>query len=185
MTIHCKERSVLDSLRYPIGQFNATPNPTLEDRIKWIQDIAEIPIILRLTVQDLTEKQLHIPYRPGGWTVCQVVHHMADNDMNAYIRFKRALTEDNPTAGSYREDLWAELSDYRTPIEPSLVLIDSIHSRFVVILRSLHLSDFQKTFTSPTHGEMSLDVATQRYAWHGRHHIAQIDSLKKRLALLI
>jgi len=177
MTINCKERSVLDSLRYPIGQFNATPNPTPEDRIKWIQDIAEIPLILRLTVQDLTEEQLHIPYRPGGWTVSQVVHHMADNDMNAYIRFKRALTEDNPTAGSYREDLWAELSDYRTPIEPSLVLIDSIHSRFVALLRSLHLSDFQKTFTSPSHGEMSLDVATQRYAWHGRHHIAQIASL--------
>lgn len=175
----------MEQIRFPIGQFQLIEHPTPEDRDRWIQEITDIPRILRLTVQDLTEEQLHIPYRPGGWTVCQVVHHMADNDMNAYIRFKRALTEDNPMASSYREDLWAELSDYRTPLEPSLVLLESIHSRFVVLLRSLHLSDFQKTFTSPTHGEMSLDVATQRYTWHGRHHIAQISSLKERLGLFV
>lgn len=169
--------------QYPIGQFQLIENPASDDRNRCIQEIADIPQTLRHTVHNLTEEQLLIPYRPGGWTVCQVVHHMADNDMNAYIRFKRALTEDNPTVSSYREDLWAEWSDYRVPIEPSLVLIASIHSRFVALLQSLHVSDFQKKFTSPTHGEMSLDVATQRYAWHGHHHIAQIASLKERLGL--
>lgn len=173
----------MEQIRYPIGQIQLIENPTPEDRIRWIEEIRELPQTLRQTVHNLTEEQLRIPYRPGGWTVCQVVHHMADNDMNAYIRFKRALTEDNPTASSYREDLWAELSDYRVPIEPSLALIESIHSRFVALLRSLHLSDFQKKFTSPTYGEMSLDVATQRYAWHGCHHIAQIASLTERLGL--
>jgi uncharacterized damage-inducible protein DinB len=171
----------MDHFRYPIGQFESIQNPTPEQLNKWIEDISEIPNILRLNVQNLTFEQLLTQYRPGGWTVQQVVHHMADNDMNAFIRFKRALIEDSPTAGSYREDLWAELSDYRTPIETSLVLLESLHSRFVSLLRSLHLSDFQRTFTSPTHGVMSLDVATQRYAWHGRHHIAQITSLKERL----
>ncbi|MEK5255305.1 YfiT family bacillithiol transferase [Paenibacillus sp. FSL E2-0201] len=173
----------MDQIRYPIGQFQRIEHPTPEDRNRWIGEIRDLPQILRRTVHDLSEEQLNRPYRPGGWTVCQVVHHMADNDMNAYIRFKRALTEDNPIASSYREDLWAELSDYRTPIEPSLVLIDSIHSRFVALLRSLHLSDFQKKFMSLTHGEMNLDVATQRYAWHGRHHTVQIASLKERESL--
>lgn len=118
----------MDDLRYPIGQFEPLLNPTPEQRNRWIEDIAEMPKILRLTVQDLTLEQLLTPYRPGGWTVQQVVHHMADNHMNAFIRFKRALTEDCPTASSYREDLWAELSDYRTTIEPSLVLLESLHS---------------------------------------------------------
>lgn len=171
----------MDHFRYPIGQFEPIQNPTPKQRSRWFEDISEIPKILRLTVQNLTLEQLLTQYRPGGWTVQQVIHHMADNDMNAFIRFKRALTEDSPTASSYREDLWAELSDYRTPIESSLVLLELLHSRFVDLLRSLHPSDFQRTFTSPTHGVMSLDVATQRYAWHGRHHIAQIVSLKERL----
>ncbi|NIK76474.1 hypothetical protein FHS15_001599 [Paenibacillus castaneae] len=132
-------------------------------------------------MQHLSSGQLLTPYRPGGWTVQQVVHHMADNDMNAFIRFKRALTEDVPTASSYHEDLWAELMDYQTPIETSLVLMHSIHSRFVALLHSLHPTDYQRMFISPTHGLMSLDAAAQRYAWHGRHHIAQIASLKERM----
>lgn len=172
----------MDNFRYPIGQFEPIQKATSEQRNTWIEEISEMPKFLRLTVQNLTMEQLHTQYRPGGWTVQQVVHHIADNDMNAFIRFKRALTEDNPTASSYREELWAELSDYRnTPIETSLVLVESLHSRFVALLCSLHQSDFQRTFTSPTHGLMSLDVATQRYAWHNRHHIAQIASLKGRL----
>jgi hypothetical protein len=171
-----------DHFRYPIGQFEPIQNPTPEQRNRWIEDISEMPKILRLTVQNLTMEQLLTPYRPGGWTIQQVVHHMADNDMNAFIRFKKALTEDNPTASTYREDLWAELSDYRsTPVETSLILLESLHSRFVALLYSLRPTDFKRTFTSPTHGVMSLDVATQRYAWHGRHHIAQIASLKERL----
>jgi hypothetical protein len=172
----------MDHFRYPIGQFEPIETPTPEQRNRWIEDISEIPTILRLTVQNLTMEQLLTQYRPGGWTVQQVVHHMADNDMNAFIRFKKALTEDNPTVSTYREDLWAELSDYRsTPIQTSLILLESLHSRFVALLGSLRPYDFERTFTSPTHGVMSLDIATQRYAWHGRHHLAQIVSLKERL----
>ncbi|MEF2967442.1 putative metal-dependent hydrolase [Paenibacillus sp. M1] len=172
----------MDSFRYPIGQFIAVEAPTLEQRSAWIEEIAELPKVLRETLQGLSAEQLSTPYRPGGWTVQQVVHHLADNDMNAYLRFKKALTEENPTAGSYREDLWAELSDYReVPIETSLVLIEALRDRFVALLRSLPLSGFQRTFTSPTRGAMSLDVATQRFAWHGRHHTAQIAALKERM----
>ncbi|QYR20746.1 putative metal-dependent hydrolase [Paenibacillus sp. sptzw28] len=172
----------MDSRSYPLGKFVPEEQPTSEHRKRWIEDIAQIPRMLRLTVQNLNSGQLLTPYRPGGWNVQQVVHHLADNDMNAYIRFKRALTEEAPFAGTYREELWAELSDYQdTPIEASLLLIESLHQRFVVLLRSLSPDQFQRTFTSPTHGRMTLDIATQRYAWHARHHIAQIDSLKERM----
>ncbi len=170
-----------DHIRFPVGQFEPVQNPTPEQRNKWIQEISELPKLLRLTVQNLSIDQLHTQYRAGGWTVQEVVHHMADNDMNALIRFKKALTEDNPIASSYREDLWAELSDYQnTPIEISLNLIESIHSRFEILLSSLSTYEFQRTFKSPTHGFMNLDVAIQRYAWHGKHHVAQIESLKQR-----
>lgn len=170
----------MEQLRYPIGQFIAIKNPTAEQRHSWIEEISAIPQIFRLTVQNLSLEQLLTPYRPNGWTIQQVVHHLADNDMNAFIRFKRALTEDSPVAGSYREELWAELNDYREPIETSLVLLDAIHSRFVVVLQGMQPSDFGRTFRSPTHGVMNLDIATQRYAWHGRHHIAQVASLIER-----
>jgi hypothetical protein len=172
----------MDVWSYPLGKFIPEEQPTSEHRKRWIEDIAQIPTVLRMTVQNLDTEQLLTPYRPGGWTVDQVVHHLADNDMNAYIRFKRALTEEVPLAGSYREELWAELSDYQdAPIEMSLVLLESLHQRFVVLLRSLSPHQFQRTFVSPTHGTMTLDIATQRYAWHGWHHIAQIDSLKERM----
>ncbi|WP_068775114.1 YfiT family bacillithiol transferase [Paenibacillus sp. FJAT-26967] len=170
----------MDRLRYPIGLFEPVQNPAPQQRKKWIEDIAELPGVLGHTVRHLTSEQLLTPYRPGGWTVQQVIHHMADNDMNAFLRFKRALTEDSPAASSYREDLWAELSDYSAPVETSLVLLESIHSRFAVLLRSLQPSQFQRTFTSPAHGEMNLDTAVHRYAWHGRHHLAQITSLIER-----
>lgn len=170
----------MDDLRFPIGQFEPIDEPTREQINKWIEDIADFPRLLRLAVQNLTSEQLLTQYRSGGWTIQQVIHHLADNDMNAYIRFKRALTEEIPTAGSYREDLWAELSDYRVPIETSLLLLESLHSRFVALLRSLKPSDFQKTFTSLTHGVMSLNIATQRYARHNLHHLAQINSLISR-----
>lgn len=172
----------MDLLRYPIGPFEPVRQSTNEQRKVWIDDIAAIPQTVRLAVQNLTPEQLHTPYRPGGWTIQQVVHHMADNDMNAYIRFKRALTEDNPTIGSYREKLWAELDDYRdTPVETSLALMKSLHSRFANLLRSLQPSHFERMFTSQALGVMTLDVALQRYAWHGRHHTAHITSLKNRM----
>jgi len=167
----------MNDFRFPIGPFELIQQVTPEQRMSWIEDVSGISSALRQKVQHLTAEQLLLQYRPGSWTVRQVVHHMADNDMNAFIRFKRALTEDKPMASSYREDLWAELSDYETPVENSLVLLESIHSRFAVILRSLQPSEFQRTFTSPTHGAMNLDAALQRYVWHGRHHIAQIASI--------
>lgn len=170
----------MDEYRYPIGPFELIHNPTSEQRSEVIMDIVKIPADLHQMVQSLTLEQQLTPYRPGGWTVQQVIHHMADNDMNAYIRFKRALTEESPTAGSYREELWAELSDYSAPIEVSLVLMAALHKRFAVLLRSLNPADYQKTFTSPTHGLMNLDAAAQRYAWHSRHHMAQIASLIER-----
>jgi hypothetical protein len=172
----------MDLWSYPLGKFLPEAQPTSDHRKRWIEDITQMPNTLRLTVQNLNTEQLLTAYRPGGWNAQQIVHHLADNDMNAYIRFKRALTEEDPAAGSYREELWAELSDYQdTPIEISIILLESLHQRFVLLLRSLSPDQFQRTFKSPTHGTMTLDIATQRYAWHGRHHIAQIDSLKKRM----
>ncbi|OXM85160.1 YfiT family bacillithiol transferase [Paenibacillus rigui] len=170
----------MDYLRYPIGPFEQVHHSTFVQREQWTKEISEAAALLRLAVHNLTTEQCLTPYRPGGWTVRQVIHHMADNDMNAFLRFKRALTEDSPTVPSYREDLWAELSDYETPIETSINLLEAIHSRFVMLLRSLHPSDLERTFTSPAHGLMNLDTAIQRYAWHNRHHTAQIASLKAR-----
>ncbi|KIL42496.1 metal-dependent hydrolase [Gordoniibacillus kamchatkensis] len=175
----------MEEWSYPIGKFVAAEHPTDQHRRKWIEDIRQMPGLLRTTVQSLTGEQLLTLYRPCGWNVKQVVHHLADNDMNAYIRFKRALTEDTPMAGTYRQDLWAELSDYSdTPVETSIALIEALRKRFVDLLRQLSPEQFQRTFTSPTNGVMTLDAATERYAWHGNHHLAQIASLKKRMGWL-
>lgn len=171
----------MEHLRYPIGRFERIEHPTHVERDKWVRDVAETVDLLRMTVLNLSLEQRLTPYRPGGWTVQQVVHHMADNDMNAFLRFKRALTEDSPVASSYREDLWAEQSDYQLPMETSIQLLESIHIRFVAVLRSLDPSDYKKTFTSPVLGVLSLETALQRFVWHDRHHIAQIASLKERM----
>ncbi|CAN7535709.1 YfiT family bacillithiol transferase [Paenibacillus sp. LjRoot56] len=171
----------MEQLRYPIGRFERIEQPTQANRDKWVTDVAETADLLRITVLNLNQEQRLTPYRPGGWTVQQVVHHMADNDMNAFLRFKRALTEDSPVASTYREDLWADLSDYQVPIEASIQLLESIHIRFVAVLRSLDPADLSKSFTSPVLGVISLEVALQRFVWHDRHHIAQIASLKDRM----
>lgn len=174
---------MIDEIRFPLGQFVPVQKLTLEQRNKLFKEISELPKHLRFTVQHLSIHQLQTQYRPGGWTVQQIIHHMADNDINALIRIKKALTEDNPFVGSYREDLWADLNDYQhTPIEISLNLIELISIRLIKILSSLTTYQFQRTFKSPTHGLMDLDVAAQRYAWHTKHHIAQIESLKHRMA---
>ncbi|MUT67755.1 YfiT family bacillithiol transferase [Paenibacillus sp. NEAU-GSW1] len=170
----------MEDLRYPLGKFEAVANPTSEHRKQWIEEIAQMPEVLRSTIKGLTEEQLNTPYRPGGWTVRQVVHHLADNDMNATLRFKRGLTEDAPTASSYRENLWAELADYNMPVEHSLHMLEGLRGRLTALFRSLSLSELDKTVVSPSYGTMTLYEALQRFAWHGRHHIAQITSLKKR-----
>lgn len=170
-----------DQTRFPIGRFEPIPAPSSEERQSFIIQIPDITITLRHTVTNLTLDQLQTPYRPEGWTIQQVVHHMADNDMNAYLRFKRALTEDEPLAHSYREDLWAELNDYKdVPIETSILLLESLHSRFLSVLNGMNRDEYQRKLKTQLLGSITLDIALQRFVWHNRHHIAQITSLIKR-----
>lgn len=166
----------------PIGGFTAVEEPSPEQYQWFLDDIARMPHTLRLSVESLSPDQLDTPYRPGGWTIRQVVHHLADNDMNAYIRFKRGLTEDSPTAGFYRGDLWADLEDYsKTPLRSSIDLIGLLRGRLSILLHSLEPAHLQRMLVSPTHGPMTLNIAVQRFSWHGRHHLAQIESLKTRM----
>lgn len=154
---------------------------TAEQRKLWIAEIAEAPAKLRAAVASLSEDQLDTPYREDGWTVRQVIHHVPDSHMNAYIRFKLALTESEPTIKPYEEAAWAELSDTRdTPVEVSLVLLDNLHDRWVRLLRSLTDADFAKQFRHPQFGTIPLDRNLALYAWHGKHHVAHITSLRER-----
>ncbi|MFJ8526535.1 YfiT family bacillithiol transferase [Bacillus sp. NPDC094106] len=171
----------MKDLRYPIGQFTYEENITEEMIDKWIQEIEDLPHELTKAIKDLDNKQLDTPYRIGGWTVRQVVHHVVDSHMNSYIRFKLALTENNPTIKPYREEKWAELPDSRLPVDVSLVLLEALHKRWVNLLYSLEATDLEKTFNHPESGETKLAVAIGLYAWHGRHHTTHITSLRKRL----
>ncbi|OKP90556.1 metal-dependent hydrolase [Paenibacillus helianthi] len=171
----------IEQLRYPIGPFVSPGQPTSAQRKESIDEIRNMAQVWRAAVLPLTLEQLNTPYRPGGWNVKQVVHHLADNNMNAYLRFKRGLTEEAPEIPSYREELWAELSDYHEePIETSLALLDSLNRRFAGLLVSLEEEQFNRTFISLMLGTMTLDTAIQRYNWHNRHHLAQITSLIER-----
>lgn len=172
----------MDRLRYPIGHFTAIQEPSEEQLKQFFDSIAEIPLKLRRAIEGLKLEQLQTPYRHGGWTLQQVVHHLADAEMNAYIRFKRGLTEEHPLAGTFREDLWADLSDYHdVPVETSILLLETLHNRFVALLVKLKPSDFNRMVASPTHGNMTLNVALQRFSWHAHHHIEQINSLRDRM----
>jgi hypothetical protein len=172
----------MEDLRYPIGKFDRSKGPnTAEQRKALIDSIAEMPERLQQSVTGLNGKQIDTPYREGGWTVRQVVHHLADSHMNAYVRCKLALTEDNPTIKPYDEAAWAELPDSRvTPIDVSLALVDSLHARYVVLLRSLKPGDWERTLDHPEAGSMSLDTMLSMYAWHGKHHVAHINGLRNR-----
>lgn len=168
--------------RYPIGKFERLDTITDEQRKTFIKQIAEGPAHLRSAVRGLNEKQIDTPYRDGGWTVRQVVHHVADSHLNAYIRCKLALTEDSPPIKPYNEKLWAELIDARTAaIEPSLVLTESLHHRWIMLLQSLSPNDFGKAMQHPEHGIITIDFLVQLYSWHGRHHAAHITSLRERM----
>lgn len=173
----------LEKLKYPIGQFRFPDNISEDELRGYITDIEQLPEQLRELVSGLSEEQLNTPYRKNGWSVKQVIHHIADSHMNALIRFKLALTEDTPTIKPYYEDKWAELGDYsNTQVETSLNLIDALHTRLVNLLRSMDKKDFEKTFFHPEHGkEFSLSDLAALYSWHGRHHYAHIDGLKKRM----
>lgn len=167
--------------RYPIGNFSYSGPPTAQQKQQFIADIEQTPARLRAAVAGLSEKQLDTPYRDGGWTVRQVAHHVPDSHMNAYIRFKLALTEDEPTIKPYMEDRWAKLRDSQAPPEVSLVLLDCIHQRWVTILRSLSDDDWKRTFHHPELGVMSLEKTLAMYSWHGQHHVAHITTLRERM----
>jgi hypothetical protein len=169
-------------LQYPIGRFEFPREVSSEDRARFIQEIAETPANLGAAVTGLSAEQLDTPYRPGGWTVRQVVHHVPDSHMNSYVRFRLALTEDEPTIKPYDESRWAELADSRTArIEISLALLESLHERWVLLLRSLSPADFRRQFRHPELGVISLEKNLALYAWHGRHHVAHITSLRERM----
>ena len=165
--------------RFPIGKYVPDPNPDAGTLARWIDEIAAAPDGLRAAVRGLDDAQLDTPYRPGGWTLRQVAHHVPDSHMNAYVRFKLALTEDQPTIKPYVESLWAELPDARTgSVEVSLALLAGLHERWVRLLRAMTPADFARAYRHPESGLSSLARVAGLYAWHGRHHPAQITTLR-------
>jgi len=171
----------MDDVRYPVGKFTREATVSADKRRVWIQQIKDAPAAMRQAISGLSERQLDTPYRPGGWTVRQVAHHVPDSHMNAYIRCKLALTEDNPTIKAYNETEWAKVADTaRTPVNVSLTLLESLHTRWGVLLDSLAEADFARPLQHPEHGQVTIDWLLQLYAWHGRHHVAHIMELRKR-----
>jgi DinB superfamily len=168
-------------LRYPIGEFKPVSSLTPDQRRAAIEAIALVPAGLRAAVAKLTQAQLDTPYRPGGWTVRQLVHHIADSHMNAVMRFKLALTEAEPMVKSYEENLWAELADTKSPpIELSLGILEALHTRWVILLRSLKPEQFSRKFRHAQWGAETIDFLLAQYSWHGQHHVAHITSLRER-----
>ena len=168
-------------LRYPIGPFKRPDSLSAGERREAIDDIAATPAKLRAAVSGLSETQLETPYRPEGWTVRQVVHHVPESHLNAYTRFKLALTEDVPTIKPYDENGWSKTGDVRiTPIETSLVLLESLHDRWVRLLGTITDAEFDRKLNHPENGMMNLHQLLAMYSWHGKHHVAQITSLKER-----
>ena len=170
----------MDPLRYPIGPFKASPL-TAASRRNCLRDLSGGVTLLREAVKGLNAAQLDTPYRPGGWTVRQVVHHLPDSHLNAYIRVRMALTEEKPTIKPYDEARWAELEDARRgPLEVSLQLLNAVHLRWLALFRSLEEDDWKRVYIHPEHGKVSVEAALAQYAWHQRHHTAHITSLRER-----
>lgn len=169
-----------EDMRYPIGKFDPNFEVSIENRKEFIQTIENLPARLREIVSDLSDEQLDTPYRPEGWTVRQLVHHVADSHLNSFCRFKLALTEDVPTIRPYFEDRWAQLADSKLPIEDSLKILEGVHSRWTTLLRAMSDEDFQKKLIHPESGEWSLDKFLGLYDWHSKHHTAHIASLRER-----
>ncbi len=183
LSIPIEELSLTTAIdpRYPIGKFSPPDGPlTLEQRELLLQQVTEAPAKLLAAIQGMSESQLDTPYREGGWTSRQVVHHIADSHMNAFIRFKLALCEDNPTIKPYPEHLWADLADQKLPIDVSLPIVDNVHQRWVTVLRSMKETDWARTFRHPELGVQRLDRSLALYAWHGRHHVAHITSARAK-----
>ncbi|HYV99253.1 MAG TPA: putative metal-dependent hydrolase [Gemmatimonadaceae bacterium] len=171
-----------DDLRFPVGKFHKPRAPlTRAERASAILDMAELPARLGDAVRGLSEEQLDTPYRDGGWTVRQVVHHVADSHLNAYCRMRLAVTEDNPTIKPYAEDRWADLADARSaPVGISLALLESLHARLDAFLQSVPADQFARTLQHPESGAQTLDSLVALYGWHSRHHTAHITELRKR-----
>jgi hypothetical protein len=168
-------------LRYPVGPFEFAGTLSNEERQSLIDQIAATPEKMRAAVEGLNDERLNTPYRPGGWTVRQVVHHVPESHMNSYVRLKLAITEEEPTIKPYFEDRWAQLDDaQQAPIDLSLNLLEALHKRWVWFLRTLKEPDFRRTFRHPELGTVSVDKNLALYAWHGRHHVAHITSLRQR-----
>ncbi len=168
-------------LRYPVGPFAASPAFTAAERAAAVKTLAEAPARLRLACAGLADAQLDTPYRPGGWTVRQVVHHVVDSHINAYLRTKFALSDDHPTIRPYPEAIWAEMTDARTaPVALSLDLLDALHGRWVMLLRSLGPEQFARTLLHPERGSMTVDDVLAMYEWHSRHHTAHVTALRER-----
>ena len=171
----------MTGFQYPIGKFVPPGKVSDQDRQAFIHQIEDAPAALWSAGTGLSDEQLDTPYRDGGWTVRQVVHHVADSHLNAFVRFKLAMTEDQPTVKTYDQKRWAELPDAKTvPVVVSLNLVDSLHKRFVALLRSMSAGDFARTMNHPEMGIVPLDHYLALYAWHGRHHVAHITSLRER-----
>lgn len=171
----------LEKLKYPIGQYSLKKTLTERERKDCLEKIRTTPQLLREAIQGLSEAQLNTPYRPDGWTVRQVVHHVPDSHINSYVRFRWAMTEPSPTIKAYEEQHWAELPDGKNaPINISLDLLEVLHKRWMLLLDSMTETDFAKILVHPVSGELTLDEMLQIYAWHGPHHIAHITELRKR-----
>jgi uncharacterized damage-inducible protein DinB len=176
-----RTQPVPTDLRYPVGPFKLAVPYTDVQRAAMIQDIADLPAKLRAAVMGLSDQQLDTPYRDGGWTVRQTVHHVADSHLNSYIRFKLAATENNPTIKTYDEKVWAEFPDAKQePVEVSLKILDGLHHRWVVLLRSFKTEDWNRTMMHPERGQLDMTVNLALYSWHCKHHVAHIAELRKR-----
>jgi len=166
--------------RFPIGRLTFRKDLTAAERDDLIQQIADAPALVRKAVAGLSDEQLDTPYREGGWTVRQVVHHLVDSHVNAYIRFRWGMTEDNPTIKAYDQAVWANLTDAKTaPVGPSLSILDGLHERWTTLLRSLTDKDFARKLIHPENGPIDIEWLLQMYGWHGRHHTAHITELRK------
>lgn len=167
----------MEKIIYPIGRGNLEDDITPANIEKWIKNIEEVPRLLRESVDGLKDAQLDTPYREGGWTIRQLVHHLADSNINSYVRFKLAVTEDNPTIKPWEQSDWAVLEDaMKLPVDVSVKLLENLHIRWVAFLRSMSADDMKRTFLHPEGGIVSVEQNIWNYSWHSLHHIAQISS---------
>jgi uncharacterized damage-inducible protein DinB len=180
--LHLQEATKMSDPRYPIGKFSFDGTLSADQKKSFLSDIEQTPPRMRSALKGLSEEQLNTPYREGGWTVRQVTHHVADSHMNAYIRFKLALTEDEPTIKPYMEDRWAELPESKqAPVELSLVLLESLHERWTMVLRNMSEADWKRNLKHPEMGKLSLEKTLALYSWHGRHHTAHVTALREKM----